>query len=73
MTRCPSANKSRILRGRKWGYHFGGFNNLQHILSRLKAGLKDPDIPPAKRVDYYASATASLNGRTDVHSGGLVA
>jgi hypothetical protein len=73
MTRVPSANKSRILRGRKWGYHFGSFNNLQYVLSRLKAGPKDSDIPPVKHADYYSSATASLNERTDVHSGGLVA
>ncbi len=28
------------LRGRKWAYNFGGFNYLQYVLSRLKAGLK---------------------------------
>jgi sulfonate transport system substrate-binding protein len=59
------------LRGRKWAYNFGGFNYLQYVLSRLKAGLKANDIQPVQLVDQFASAAAFNSGRTEVYSGGL--
>jgi sulfonate transport system substrate-binding protein len=59
------------LRGRKWAYNFGGFNYLQYVLSRLKAGLKATDIQPVQLVDQFAAAAAFNSGRTDVYSGGL--
>jgi sulfonate transport system substrate-binding protein len=59
------------LRGRKWAYNFGGFNYLQYVLSRLKAGLKASDIQPVQLVDQFAAAAAFNSGRTDVYSGGL--
>ncbi|WP_213737689.1 PhnD/SsuA/transferrin family substrate-binding protein [Bradyrhizobium sp. dw_411] len=59
------------LRGRKWAYNFGGFNYLQYVLSRLKAGLKATDIQPVQLTDQFAAAAAFNAGRTDVYSGGL--
>jgi sulfonate transport system substrate-binding protein len=59
------------LRGRKWAYNFGGFNYLQYVLTRLKAGLKTTDIQPVQLVDQYAAAAAFNSGRAEVYSGGL--
>ncbi len=59
------------LRGRKWAYNFGGFNYLQYVLSRLKAGLKATDIQPVQLVDQFAAAAAFNSGRVEVYSGGL--
>jgi sulfonate transport system substrate-binding protein len=59
------------LRGRKWAYNFGGFNYLQYVLSRLKAGLKAADIQPVQLVDQFAAAAAFNAARADVYSGGL--
>lgn len=59
------------LRGRKWAYNFGGFNYLQYVLSRLKAGLKTSDVEPVQLVDQFAAAAAFNAGRADVFSGGL--
>ena len=58
------------LRGRKWAYNFGGFNYLQYVLSRLKAGLKVSDIDPVQLVDTNAAAAAFNAGRAEVFSGG---
>lgn len=57
------------LRGRKWAYNFGGFNYLQYVLTRLKAGLKASDIEPVQLVDQHAAAAAFNAGRADVYSG----
>ncbi len=59
------------LRGRKWAYNFGGFNYLQYVLSRLKAGLKAADVEPVQLVDQFAAAAAFNSGRAEVYSGGL--
>jgi sulfonate transport system substrate-binding protein len=59
------------LRGRKWAYNFGGFNYLQYVLSRLKAGLKASDIQPVQLVDTHAAAAAFNSGRAEVFSGGV--
>jgi sulfonate transport system substrate-binding protein len=64
-------NSLADLRGRKWSYNFGGFNYLQYVLSRNKAGLKETDIEPVKLVDTNASAAAFNSGRTAVYSGGV--
>jgi sulfonate transport system substrate-binding protein len=58
------------LRGKKWAYNFGGFNYLQYVLTRIKAGLKTSDIDPVQLVDTYAAAAAFNSGRADVFSGG---
>lgn len=59
------------LRGKKWAYNFGGFNYVQYLLTRIKAGLKATDIDPVQLVDSNASAAAFNSGRADVFSGGL--
>lgn len=59
------------LRGRKWAYNFGGFNYLQYVLSRLKAGLKATDIEPVQLTDTHAAAAAFNSGRAEVFSGGV--
>lgn len=69
--RDANINGLADLRGRKWAYNFGGFNYLQFVLSRIKAGLKLSDIQPVQFVDQYTSAAAFVNGRTEVYSGGL--
>lgn len=59
------------LRGKKWAYNFGGFNYLQYLLSRNKAGLKEADIVPVQLVDTNAAAASFNSGRADVFSGGV--
>ena len=58
------------LRGKKWAYNFGGFNYVQYLLTRVKAGLKASDIEPVQLVDTNAAAAAFNSGRVDVFSGG---
>jgi sulfonate transport system substrate-binding protein len=58
------------LRGRKWAFNFGGFNYLQYVMTRIKAGLKVTDIEPVQLVDTNAAAAAFNSGRVDVFSGG---
>jgi sulfonate transport system substrate-binding protein len=67
-----SANINTLadLRGKKWAFNFGGFNYLQYILTRIKAGLKVSDIEPVQLVDTNAAAAAFNTGRADVFSGG---
>jgi sulfonate transport system substrate-binding protein len=57
------------LRGRKWAFNFGGFNYLQYIMTRIKAGLTVTDIVPIQLVDSNAAAAAFNSGRAEVFSG----
>jgi len=59
------------LRGKRWAFNFGGFNYLQYVASRIRAGLKVEDIQPVQLVDTNAAAAAFNSGRADVFSGGL--
>jgi sulfonate transport system substrate-binding protein len=58
------------LRGKTWGYNFGGFNFLQYVLSYNKAGLKPKDIQSVKFGDGNVSASAFNAGQVAVYSGG---
>ncbi|WP_087668606.1 ABC transporter substrate-binding protein [Caballeronia humi] len=58
------------LRGKTWGYNFGGFNYLQYVLSYNKAGLKPKDIQSVKFGDGNVSASAFNAGQVAVYSGG---
>jgi sulfonate transport system substrate-binding protein len=58
------------LRGKRWAFNFGGFNYLQYIMTRIKAGLSVADIVPVQLVDTNAAAAAFNSGRADVFSGG---
>lgn len=59
------------LRGKKWALNFGGFNYLQYVLSRIKAGLSEKDFEPVQLGDANASAAAFNSGRVDAYSGSL--
>jgi sulfonate transport system substrate-binding protein len=67
---ASNINTLADLRGKKWAFNFGGFNYLQYILTRIKAGLKVSDIEPVQLVDTNAAAAAFNSGRADVFSGG---
>lgn len=58
------------LKGKTWGYNFGGFNYLQYVLSYLKADLKPSDIKAVRFGDGNVSASAFNAGQVDVYSGG---
>lgn len=58
------------LRGKRWAFNFGGFNYLQYIMTRIKAGLGVADIVPVQLVDTNAAAAAFNAGRAEVFSGG---
>ncbi|MDO9711448.1 type 2 periplasmic-binding domain-containing protein [Paracraurococcus lichenis] len=60
-----------VLRGKRWAFNFGGYNYLQYLASRIRAGLRPEDIQPVQLVDGNAAAAAFNSGRTDVYSGGL--
>lgn len=64
-------NSLADLRGRKWAYNFGGFNYLQYVLTRIKAGLAISDIQPVQLVDTNAAAAAFNTGRAEVFSGSV--
>jgi sulfonate transport system substrate-binding protein len=58
------------LRGKTWGYNFGGFNYLQYVLSYNKADLKPKDFQGVKFGDGNVSASAFNAGQVAVYSGG---
>ncbi|MDR5740047.1 ABC transporter substrate-binding protein [Caballeronia sp. LZ016] len=58
------------LRGKTWGYNFGGFNYLQYVLSYVKADLKPKDFQGVKFGDGNVSASAFNAGQVAVYSGG---
>ncbi|EKS71353.1 MULTISPECIES: ABC transporter substrate-binding protein [Caballeronia] len=58
------------LKGKTWGYNFGGFNYLQYVLSYVKAGLKPKDFEAVKFGDGNVSASAFNAGQVAVYSGG---
>ncbi|MDR5815516.1 MULTISPECIES: ABC transporter substrate-binding protein [unclassified Caballeronia] len=58
------------LRGKTWGYNFGGFNYLQYVLSYIKADLKPKDFEGVKFGDGNVSASAFNAGQVAVYSGG---
>lgn len=66
-------NSLADLRGRSWGYNFGGYNHGQYLVSLAKAGLSESDITPVKFNDGNASAAAFNSGQVDVYSGGQAA
>ncbi|GFG53216.1 nitrate ABC transporter substrate-binding protein [Mycolicibacterium agri] len=57
------------LRGRSWGYNFGGYNHAQYLVSLARAGLTESDIKPVKFNDGNAAAAAFNSGQVDVFSG----
>jgi len=57
------------LRGRSWGYNFGGYNHAQYLVSLARAGLTEADIEPVKFNDGNASAAAFNSGQVQVYSG----
>ncbi|MDR5829294.1 ABC transporter substrate-binding protein [Caballeronia sp. LP006] len=59
------------LRGKTWGYNFGGFNYLQYVLSYVKADLKPKDFQAVKFGDGNVSASAFNAGQVSVYSGGF--
>ncbi|KAK43053.1 nitrate ABC transporter substrate-binding protein [Caballeronia jiangsuensis] len=58
------------LRGKTWGYNFGGFNYLQYVLSYNKADLRPKDFQGVKFGDGNVSASAFNAGQVAVYSGG---
>jgi sulfonate transport system substrate-binding protein len=58
------------LKGKTWGYNFGGFNYLQYVLSYVKAGIKPKDFEAVKFGDGNVSASAFNAGQVAVYSGG---
>jgi sulfonate transport system substrate-binding protein len=71
--KSANINKLEDLRGKKWAFNFGGFNYLQYVLTRLKAGLTEKDFEPIQLGDGNASAAAFNSGRADVYSGSIIA
>ncbi|KXU91489.1 nitrate ABC transporter substrate-binding protein [Caballeronia megalochromosomata] len=59
------------LRGKTWGYNFGGFNYLQYVLSYNKADLRPKDFQGVKFGDGNVSASAFNAGQVAVYSGGF--
>lgn len=57
------------LKGKKWGFNFGGLNYLQYVFALRKAGLTLKDIEPIQFGDGNAAVTAFNSDRTEVYSG----
>ncbi len=60
------------LRGKRWGYNYGGNVYGQYVASLVKAGLTETDIQPARFVDANAAGVAFDRGHLDVISCGAV-
>ncbi len=63
------AQKPEDLKGRKWGFNFGGLNHVQYLLALKRAGLGPADFEPAQFGDGNAAAAAFNADHIDVYSG----
>lgn len=59
------------VRGRKFGYNYGGYNHAQYLATLVKAGLTEKDIQPIKFNDGATSAAGFNAGEDDVYAGAL--
>lgn len=57
------------LKGKKWGFNFGGLNYVQYLLALKRAGLSAADIEPVQFGDGNAAVTAFNADHVDVYSG----
>lgn len=62
-------NSLKDLKGKRWGYNYGGYNYGQYIATLVKANLTEKDIQASRFVDAFASGTAFNRGQLDVWSG----
>lgn len=68
-----SANINGVqdLKGRKFGYNYGGYNHSQYLATLVKAGLTEKAIEPIKFSDGATSAAGFNAGEVDVYAGAL--
>ncbi|MES2610082.1 MAG: ABC transporter substrate-binding protein [Pseudomonadota bacterium] len=57
------------LKGKRWGYNYGGYNYGQYIATLVKAGLSEKEVQASRFADAFASGTAFNRGQLDVWSG----
>lgn len=67
------ANISSVqdLKGRKFGYNYGGYNHAQYLATLVRAGLTEKQIEPVKFNDGATSAAGFNAGQVEVYAGAL--